>query len=61
MLTDLSKALQGAGIRDPAALDLWTAVLTGLATQQVSNDPGGSRWADVLDRAVDILLAGTRT
>lgn len=32
-------------------------MLSGLATQQVSNDPGGSRWADLVDRAVDLLLA----
>jgi AcrR family transcriptional regulator len=59
VLDELAKALHSLGITDPAALDLWTAMLTGLATQQVSNDPGGSRWADVLDRSVDILLAGT--
>lgn len=58
VLAELSKALRAVGIVDPAALDIWTAMLTGLATQQVSNDPGGSRWADVLDRTVDILLAG---
>ncbi|MGZ4532365.1 MAG: TetR/AcrR family transcriptional regulator [Mycobacteriaceae bacterium] len=60
VLAELAKALRAVGIIDPAALDLWTAMLTGLATQQVSNDPAGSRWADVLDSAVDILLAGTR-
>ena len=60
VLEELSLALHAAGVTDPAALDIWTATLTGLATQQVSNDPGGRRWADVVDRAVDILLAGTR-
>ncbi|MEW1953614.1 TetR/AcrR family transcriptional regulator [Terrabacter sp. NPDC080008] len=60
VLAELSQSLRAAGVIDPAALDIWTAMLTGLATQQVSNDPGGSRWADVVDRTVDILLAGTR-
>jgi len=40
-----------------ADLDLWTAVLTGLVSQQLSNDPGGDRWAQVFDRAIDMLLA----
>lgn len=44
------------GITDPEAADLWTAVLTGLTDQQISNDPGGDRWARVLDRAVDMVL-----
>lgn len=57
-LTELSHALHAIGISEPAAVDIWTAMLTGLATQQVSNDPGGTRWADVVDTAVDILLAG---
>ena len=37
-------------------LDLWTAMLTGLASQQISNDPGGTRWVSLVDRAVDLLL-----
>ena len=48
------------GIRDPASLDLWTAMLTGLTDQQISNDPGGDRWERLVDRAADMLLAETR-
>lgn len=44
------------GVVDPEALDLWTAVLTGLTDQQISNDPGGDRWERLLDRAVDMVL-----
>jgi AcrR family transcriptional regulator len=44
------------GITDPEAVDLWTAVLTGLTGQQISNDPGGDRWERTIDRAVDMLL-----
>ncbi len=40
------------GVIDPALLDLWTALITGLTDQQVSNDPGGERWISLLDRAV---------
>ncbi|HEX4977154.1 MAG TPA: TetR/AcrR family transcriptional regulator [Nocardioides sp.] len=52
----LAQGLADAGIREPAELDLWTAVLTGLATQQISNDPGGDRWSRLVDTAVDRLL-----
>jgi AcrR family transcriptional regulator len=55
---DLARELLiSIGITDPAALDLWTALLTGLVDQQVSNDPGGDRWIRVLPRAVDMFLA----
>ena len=45
------------GIVDPEALDLWTALLTGLTDQQISNDPGGDRWERLIDRAVDMVLS----
>lgn len=48
--------LARAGLTEPGDVDLWTAVLSGLATQQVSNDPGGDRWVRLVDRAVDLLL-----
>lgn len=44
------------GITDPQAADLWTAMLTGLTDQQISNDPGGDRWERIVDRAVDMVL-----
>ncbi len=49
------KAFAEIGITDPAALDMWTALLSGLITQQVSNDPGGDRWLRLLDDAVDMF------
>lgn len=52
----LAQGLAEAGVTEPAELDLWTAVLTGLATQQISNDPGGDRWSRLVDSAVDRLL-----
>lgn len=48
--------LARAGLTEPGQFDLWTAVLSGLATQQVSNDPGGDRWVRLVDPAVDLLL-----
>ncbi len=57
-ITDLlTENLHQLGITDDAAADLWTATLTGLATQQVSNEPGGQRWVQLVDRASTAFLA----
>ncbi len=48
------------GVEDQPTLDLWTAMMTGLASQQISNDPGGTRWEKLIDRAVDMLLTDAR-
>ena len=58
-LDELEQVLVAAGAGSVKDVDLWTAVLTGLATQQVSNDPGGTRWARLVDTAVDRLLRAT--
>jgi AcrR family transcriptional regulator len=55
-LDELAEVLAAAGAPTTAALDLYTALLTGLATQQASNDPGGNRWARLVDHAVDMFL-----
>jgi AcrR family transcriptional regulator len=49
--------MAGHGITDPDAMDLWTAMIGGLIAQQLSNDPGGSRWARLVDRTVDMFIA----
>jgi AcrR family transcriptional regulator len=53
----MAVALAAAGLGAAEHIDLWTALLTGLATQQVSNDPGGDRWRRLVDPAVDMFLA----
>jgi AcrR family transcriptional regulator len=45
------------GITDPDAFDLWTALVSGLGNQQLANDPGGTRWIGLFDRAVDMFFA----
>lgn len=45
------------GIRDPRHVDMWTALTTGLVDQQISNDPGGDRWACLIDDFVAMFLA----
>ena len=37
-----------------ADVDLFTALVAGLVDQQWANDPGGSRWGRLLDRAIDM-------
>jgi AcrR family transcriptional regulator len=44
--------LGGAGLADDADFDLWTAVVAGLASQQLANDPGGDRYIRLIDKAV---------
>jgi AcrR family transcriptional regulator len=56
VLAAAAEVLARAGVTDDQDLDLWTAVLTGLATQQLSNDPGGRRWSRLVDEAVDRFL-----
>lgn len=53
----LNDVLAAAGISHPAAGDLWTALFTGIASQQTSNEPGGDRWTRLVDDAVDMFLA----
>lgn len=50
-----ARLMAAVGVTDPAMLDLWTALLTGLTAQQLSNDPGGDRWFRLLDDAVDLF------
>lgn len=40
------------GISDDADIDLFTALIGGLVDAQLANDPGGNRYARLLDRAV---------
>jgi AcrR family transcriptional regulator len=49
--------LAAAGASDPADVDVFSALASGLAHQQVANDPGGDRWVRLCGRAVDMFLA----
>jgi hypothetical protein len=39
------------------ALDMFRALITGLVSLQIANDPGGDRWTRLQDDALDMLLA----
>ena len=49
--------LTAAGGSDPSDVDVFSALVSGLAHQQVANDPGGDRWVRLAGRAVDMFLA----
>jgi AcrR family transcriptional regulator len=55
-LEQARQRLVAAGLTQPRQLDLWTALLSGLASQQLANDPGGDRWTRLADEAIDMYL-----
>jgi len=55
VLEKLTEVLRNAGVGSPEQVDLWTALFTGMASQQISNDPGGDRWHRLIDDAVTLL------
>jgi AcrR family transcriptional regulator len=48
------------GVKGTAAVDLFTAMVTGLISQQTANDPKGERWIRRCDDAVDMFLGHFR-
>ncbi len=50
------RALADCGIVGSRALDTWTALIAGLAAQQISNEPGSDRWVGLLDEVIDMFL-----
>ena len=49
--------LRPAGIDTPETRDIYTALVAGIADQQVANDPGGDRWLTHVDAVVEMLLS----
>lgn len=50
------EVFEAVGLGRPEHLDLWTAVTSGIAHQQIANDPGGDRWTRLAVDAVDMFL-----
>jgi AcrR family transcriptional regulator len=55
-LDDARRRLAAAGLTRSEDLDLYTALVGGLVNQQIANDPGGTRWTDLVDEAVDMFF-----
>lgn len=45
-----------SGFGDATAFDIWTALVSGLAAQQIANDPSGDRWLRLIDEVVDMYV-----
>jgi len=54
---DLVAALADAGVTDQADIDLWTSIQMGITSQRWANDPGGRRFVEHIEPAVDMFLA----
>jgi AcrR family transcriptional regulator len=50
----LRSLMAGMGITGDGDVDLYVAIVGGLVDAQWANDPGGTRYARLLDRAVDM-------
>jgi AcrR family transcriptional regulator len=55
-LEEARERLVAAGLTRSEDLDLYTALVGGLVNQQIANDPGGTRWTDLVDEAVDMYF-----
>jgi AcrR family transcriptional regulator len=58
-LDEARRRLHAAGFTRPEDLDIFTAVIGGLVSQQLANEPGGTRWLDLTDEIVDMYLNHT--
>ena len=56
VIEGLRDRLARHGITAQEDIDLYVALVGGLADAQLANDPGGDRWARLLDRVVDMYL-----
>ena len=55
-----SAVLSAAGLTEQSDIDLFSALISGMSSQQAANDPGGKRWAQHADLAVDMFLAAAK-
>lgn len=60
VLERMRSHLHGFGVTDPGDVDLLLALVGGLINAQQANDPGGDRWARLLDKAVDMFADSLR-
>jgi AcrR family transcriptional regulator len=45
-----------ASVHNPADVDIYTALIGGLSSQQISNDPGGDRWTRHLKTVLSMFF-----
>ena len=47
--------LRGIGITADQDADIFTAIIGGLVSQQLANDPGGQRWRRLIPRVINMF------
>jgi AcrR family transcriptional regulator len=55
VMEDLISRMARHGVRGQDDIDLFVAITAGMIDAQLANDPGGSRWSGLLDRAVNMF------
>ena len=53
----MTERLSAARVDGPGDVEVFSAIVSGLAHQQVANDPGGDRWVLLAPRVVEALIA----
>ena len=61
VLAGMEAWLRRADIATDRTLDLWRALLLGLAGEQLANDPGGQRWRKLAEPAVRYFVSFARS
>jgi hypothetical protein len=57
VLASVRTTLARGGLRDDADFDLRTAVVVGVAGQQLAHDPGGDRYTRLIDSAIAMFAS----
>lgn len=57
VLGELIERLAAAGVTEPADLALVRSVMSGIAAEQIANDPGGHLFTDQTERGIRAVLA----
>ena len=50
--------LRTAGVSTDQDADIYTALIGGLVSQQLANDPGGQRWRRLIPRVINMFADG---
>jgi AcrR family transcriptional regulator len=56
----MTEQLAELGLDETRHMDLLSALTSGLASQQLANDPGGQRWRDLSRDAAEMFLSHVR-
>jgi AcrR family transcriptional regulator len=54
VMEDFIARMARHGVRRQDDIDLFVAIVSGLVDAQLANDPGGTRWSGLLDRAINM-------